>query len=507
MARASPKILLRIGRIRRHLVAPHFPWAAWFCSIIISLALHALLLYALAPWWMSGWIWNRNGGPLDEPDATVEQQQTVAFEFSPPPPNLAEMLELLNVPEVQAPEGRSPEPDAIESSATIPHAPEITAPWAGRNATVALPPIPAKDIPKRDSILAPSPLPTGGGFEGRTADARGELASERGGTPRSEAAVNAGLAWIVAHQHADGGWRFTQQGGPCNGRCRNSGSENSTTAATALALLPLLGAGHTPAEGEHASAVAHGLAYLSGRMVVSARGGDLQEGTMYGQGLSAIALCEAYAMTKDDGLKQPAQQAIDFIVSTQHSRGGWRYFPGQPGDTTVLGWQWMALKSGQMAGLTVPRQTLDRASEFLDSVESDDGALYGYEGRQPQRSPTAIGLVCRMYSGWRRNDPRLVRGVEQLVAWGPSYDDMYFNYYATQVLLHQEGPHWPKWNERLRDHLIAAQAKTGHEAGSWYFTDSHTAPGGRLCDTALAMMILEVYYRHMPLYGMKSVDF
>ena len=112
-----------------------------------------------------------------------------------------------------------------------------------------------------------------------------------------------------------------------------------------------------------------------------------------------------------------------------------------------------------------------------------------------------------MYSGWRRSDPRLVRGIERLVAWGPSYDDMYFNYYATQVLHHQEGPAWSAWNERLREHLIASQATSGHEAGSWHFADPHTAPGGRLCDTALSLLILEVYYRHLPLYGLTAIDF
>ncbi|MCI0359042.1 MAG: hypothetical protein L0211_11235 [Planctomycetaceae bacterium] len=503
MTRASPKILLRIGRIRKRLATPSVPWFVWLGATVISLALHGVLIYSLAPWWQ-GWAWNRNSTPVGEMETTHEPR-VVAFQVSTPPLEPAELLELLNVPQIQAPEGRSPEPAAIEATATIPSAPQIAAPWAGRRD--ALPPIPSSDKREADTVWAPSPAPIGGGLEGRTADARGKLASLRGGSPRSEAAVHAGLAWIVAHQHSDGGWRFTHRGGPCDGRCRNSGSENSTTAATALALLPLLGAGHTPVDGEHASAVAHGLAYLRGRMVVSSRGGDLQEGTMYGQGLSAIALCEAYALTKDDELKQPAQKALDFIVSAQHFRGGWRYFPGQPGDTTVVGWQWMALKSGQMAGLAVPKQALDRASAFLDSVESDGGAAYGYEGRQAQRSPTAIGLLCRMYSGWRRNDPRLVRGVAQLAAWGPSYEDMYFNYYATQVLHHQEGPHWPTWNEQMREHLIAAQATTGHEAGSWHFADPHTGPGGRLCDTALALMILEVYYRHMPLYGMKSVDF
>ena len=283
--------------------------------------------------------------------------------------------------------------------------------------------------------------------------------------------------------------------------------------------LPLLGAGHTTHGGTHQQAVVRGLAYLRGRMIVTPAGGDLQEGTMYAQGLAAIALCEAYALASgerehseagspDDGLRLPAQHALNFIVSSQHIAGGWRYFPRQPGDTTVLGWQWMALKSGQMAGLEVPDETLSSRRPISSTAcRANAGAAYGYQQPASEPTPTAIGLLCRMYSGVRRTDPRIVAGCERLAAWGPSYDDMYFNYYATQVLHHAEAPAWTEWNERLRNHLVATQATRGHENGSWHFADYHTTSGGRLCDTALALMILEVYYRHMPLYGWKSVEF
>ncbi len=71
---------------------------------------------------------------------------------------------------------------------------------------------------------------------------------------------------------------------------------------------------------------------------------------MYAQGIATLALCEAYAMTGDDTLRPFAQKAVDFIVYAQNpNTGGWRYFPGQPGDTTVLGWQLMALRSARMA--------------------------------------------------------------------------------------------------------------------------------------------------------------
>ena len=97
----------------------------------------------------------------------------------------------------------------------------------------------------------------------------------------------------------------------------------------ALALLPFLGAGHTHQSGEYRDVVHNGLYYLKSRIIKTAHGADLQEGTMYAQGLAAIALCEAYAMTQDETLRQPAQQAIDFICYAQHSGGGWRDYPGR----------------------------------------------------------------------------------------------------------------------------------------------------------------------------------
>ncbi len=61
------------------------------------------------------------------------------------------------------------------------------------------------------------------------------------------------------------------------------------------------------------------------------------------------------------------------------------------------------------------------------------------------------------------------------------------------------------WNQRLRQHLIETQATEGAERGSWYFSDPHGTSGGRHYSTAMAIMILEVYYRYMPLYTETTV--
>ena len=390
--------------------------------------------------------------------------------------------------------------------ATAPKAPNVPSPFAGLSKNTQ--PQKHRVTDKANDpgqMMKRTWLPIGGGYEGRTKEMRAMLAKKRGGTPASEDAVELALAWLAKHQLPDGSWRFDHNAGPCKGRCRHAGTDGSTTGATGLALLAFMGAGYTHQSGKYAQVVHRGLYYLMTSATVTKNGADLQEGSMYGHGISTLALCEAYAMTKDRQIGRWAQRALDFICYAQHIDGGWRYNPGQPGDTTVYGWQIMSIKSGRMMGLHVPSPVIINAKLYLNSVQSEKGAYYGYlkKGRLP--TPTAIGLLTRMYSRWPRTKPQLARGVRYLSTRGPSDHDMYYNYYATQVLSHYDGPMWKKWNQRLRDFLIKKQDKLKHERGSWYFKDKHGKAGGRLYTTAMCCMILEVYYRHMPLYGVGAV--
>jgi hypothetical protein len=70
-----------------------------------------------------------------------------------------------------------------------------------------------------------------------------------------------------------------------------------------------------------------------------------------------------------------------------------------------------------------------------------------------------------------------------------------------------EGDLWKKWNAKMRDQLVKAQAKKGHEEGSWHLKgDHHGGRAGRLYCTAMATMVLEVYYRHLPIYRKQSTE-
>lgn len=371
---------------------------------------------------------------------------------------------------------------------------------------------PASDLLK--DLSASSAGAGKGSLAGRASNEQSKKAA--GATDASEAAVARALKWLAEHQYPDGSWNFDHTGaGKCQGQCGNAGKlDKARFAATGFALLPFLGAGQTHKKGKFKDAVRGGLYYLSSNMKVDniKKTGNMTAGggSMYGHGIATIALCEGYAMTQDKSLVAPAQLALNFIADAQDPvGGGWRYQPRQPGDTSAVGWQIMALKSGKLGYLQIPKPVVTGAMKFLDSAQADGGAFYGYTGPGKGQSTTAVGLLCRMYLGWEHDKPALAKGVQYLAKVGPQTGNMYFSYYATQVLHQFDGPDgdiWQNWNVKMRDSLVASQEKVKHETGSWQFkgNDHGFEAGGRLYCTAMAAMTLEIYYRYMPIYTQKA---
>ena len=343
-------------------------------------------------------------------------------------------------------------------------------------------------------------------YGSRTASTRSAQVRSRGGNAASEAAVALALKWLAAHQLPDGGWDLDHRKGPGVRSGRDPGDKNSRNGATALALLPFLGAGYSHKEGTYKKEVGEGLRYLVRSIKLDKSGGSLVDsGNMYAHGLASIALCEAYGMTNDRGLAAPAQAVVNFIHFAQDpAGGGWRYQPRQSGDTSVVGWQLTVLKTAQRADLNVSPNAIAGAVKFLDSVQTNGGAAYGYATPGSGAATSAIGLLCRQYTGWKQDHEALQKGVATIVARGPSRTDLYFNYYASQVLLNATGgtgKDWQRWNTTLRDLLVTTQAADGADAGSWFASGGHAnSAGGRLYCTAMAALALEVYYRNPPIY-------
>jgi hypothetical protein len=351
----------------------------------------------------------------------------------------------------------------------------------------------------------------GGGFGARGKP--GKVAGGRGGGADTEAAVDRALKWLAEHQLPDGGWDFNLKNCPsCEGKCSPSGKSTDRAAATALALLPFLGRGYTHREGPYTKQVEGGIRFILQK--VAAKGNPSSIGdTFYTVGVAGIVLSECYAMSQDPELAAPTQAVLNCIMDGQHDNGGWRYYPKQGGDTSAMGWHLMALKSGHMASLQVRPEVIKKAGAFLDGIQLDEqGSGYGYVEKLEQTATPAtraIGLLCRMYLGWQKDHPGLQAGALWIAKHGPT-DDLYYDYYATQVMHHLEGDMWIAWNAKMKAMLLQTQARQGHEAGSWYdgvagHVGYGPTIGGRLYCTAMATMILEVYYRHLPLYSSQSL--
>jgi hypothetical protein len=232
---------------------------------------------------------------------------------------------------------------------------------------------------------------------------------------------------------------------------------------------------------------------------------------MYSHGIATIMLCEAYGMSHDKRLEGPARAALRFIeVGQDQQTGGWWYTHRQPGgDTSIFGWQFMALKSGAMAGLVPSRVCFDLAQKWLDSVSKEPKGQFAYmPDKGPSETMTAVGLLCTQYLGASSSDPRLVEGTRFLMNNLPDTKtrNNYYWYYATQVMHNQPGPQWDDWNRQMRTVLIKTQCgDAGCANGSWDPAkpgpDPWAAQGGRLMMTSLAALTLELYYRYPPLYA------
>jgi len=225
---------------------------------------------------------------------------------------------------------------------------------------------------------------------------------------------------------------------------------------------------------------------------------------MYGHGLATIAICEAYGMTTDPALRKPAQDAINLIIAAQHEYGAWRYLPEKTpaGDLSIFGWQCMALKTGQAAGLDVPRVNIARAKSFIEGVcnKKDEGYCYVANGDSTP-TMTAVGVLCRQHQeNWGPSHPRLRQAVDGIIKTNPpNPSDVYYTFHATQVMFHDGGNGWNAWNDQMRSFILEQQERNTKNANFGSFhpdTDRWGRQGGRLMVTSLNLLTLQVYYRH-----------
>lgn len=360
----------------------------------------------------------------------------------------------------------------------------------------------------------------GGPFAARTPGGRQAVVEGGGGaTPGSENAVELGLLWLSRKQLATGGWRTDSEGA----RWADPG-------ISGLATLAFLGAGYTHKRGKFLRVVDSALGYLKSQQdregcIALTHEGKRPGGYMYCHAMATLALVEAFGMTQDLRLQEPAQRAIDFICKSQNSTGGWRYYHNSPdGDSSISGWMVMALRLATLVGLDVPPKALGEARRFFDSVTDRQEGKTFYLGRLPMGVALhAVGLLCQQYLGMAGDDPYIERAGAVINANPPKWverdadmpipldkmalftstNNYYFWYYANLALHQRHGAAWEKWHPQVRDLLLRIQDRDGDKEGSWPPLTYGGSVGGRVYTTALAVLSLEVYYRYSPMYREK----
>ena len=356
---------------------------------------------------------------------------------------------------------------------------------------------------------------------------RSTRAQRIGASAASELAVERALDWLSRHQDDDGRWDggiaryedgtpvkgdddFTAHcpaGEKCFGECAYWEAD---TALTGLALLTFLGAGYTHTDGRYAEVVGKGLDFLIAQQKPD---GDLRGRSqvvgMYCHAMATLAMCEAFALTGDDRLRSPAERAVAFLVRGRARDGmAWRYAPGAPGgDTSILGWVVMGLKSAKEVGIPIPGEPAVRRGTLLWLEKVATGQSKGLARYQPWEpvtpTMTAEAWVCRQFLGVGGPGPSSSEAAEFLLQneSDRGKTNVYYWYYATLALYQHGGEPWTKWNAKIRDKIVGLQSISGHQTGSWEPDSSlYGAKGGRIYCTTLAALSLEVYYRYLRLY-------
>jgi hypothetical protein len=334
-----------------------------------------------------------------------------------------------------------------------------------------------------------------------------------GGGGSTEGAVLRGLRWLKKTQEPDGNWNPNSGGGDL--KITNTVS----VGLTGLALLTFAGHGETDASPEFGETVKKAVAWLLKQQAPDGSFGSKS----YEHPIATFSLCEIHALTPTNSALAPAlTNAVKLIVSGRNVEGGWDYAfaPTRRTDTSITGWCVQALKAAQVAGLGGPDvdKVLKKALEALlkNYAGDDTKGRFSYAG-STDPDLTGIGVLCCELIDYKH--PLGIKGAlahlseAEAFTWeNVTWEKIYRWHFATQAFFHVGGELWKSWNKQFCLRLVKAQAIESkaiegpaidgpggrrYDIGYW---DANNPKGGRVMDTALCILMLEVYYRYPPVF-------
>jgi hypothetical protein len=374
--------------------------------------------------------------------------------------------------------------------------------------------------------------------EGRAHDEPRSLA-----TDASRRAADRALKWLADHQEESGAWRC-DVGYKLNEGYQVEFVNEPNVGVTALAGTAFLASGSLPGRGPYGENVQRALDFVKrcqqdeqgniGSGYISAHGTR-----MYEHAFATLFLAEVYGMTHDPTVRTHLQRAVEYTYKSQNAQGGWRYVPhAEDSDMSIVVCQVMALRAAKNKGITVPKESIDKAVDYvLNSAitrarewgDFERGTfLYQYDPKNQSAAVqtrtsfalTSAGLTTLYGAGIytnrdiadfaaQRDLPKYRKGGDPL----PRFEDMikyvrdhydevaspsrfnhyfffYGNYYAAQAMFITGGREWESYYARLRDDLVRLQRGDGG-------TPSIV---GTAFSTAVTALLLEVPNNYLPIF-------
>ncbi|MAE76499.1 MAG: hypothetical protein CMJ85_06500 [Planctomycetes bacterium] len=368
----------------------------------------------------------------------------------------------------------------------------------------------------------------GGKFGGR-GRGRGKL-GKKGGRPTAQA-IQLGLEWLAKHQDEEGKWDCDEfmKHDPAGDVCDGPGNPVNDIGCTGLALLAFLGDGSTMRSGPYKDNVKRGIIWLKDQQDESGLlGTEAGRTFMYNHAIAALALVEAYGLSKYRTLKRYAQRAVDYIEKARNPYKVWRYYPHDGlNDSSVTGWMVFVLSSADYFKLKIDQNALSYSRAWFDEVTDQSTGQCGYTKRgegssreigMAEKFPaskteamTATGLLCRIFlkqmslgknKQIEKQEPVWVAAADTMLKKKPNWNpndgsiDLYYWYYGSYAMYQMGKSHWREWRKALDPALIKTQQKEGSRRGSWDPISAWGNDGGRCYSTAIGVLCLEVYYRY-----------
>jgi hypothetical protein len=327
----------------------------------------------------------------------------------------------------------------------------------------------------------------------------------------ARAAIARGLQYLARHQEPDGSWIDGIGRKVNNTYLAHPGKH---VGVTALAGISFLANGSTPSRGQYGKQVQGALDFTI-RCVTREGFVTNDSSRMYSHAFATLFLAEVAGMAPSAEVQEGLKAAVGCIVASQNSQGGWRYLPGaKDSDISITVCQVQALRAARNMGVRVPRETIERAIQYVKRSYIGDRVSYPqykggfwyqvFENRPFRPSRTSFALtaagVTALY-GAGEYDCEEIRGGLKYLADDRNrpnrhdatrtFDYWYGHYYAIQAFFQAGGDYWSDWYPKIRDELVEGQNILG---------DHWEDLVGPNYATAMATLILQIPYRYLPIF-------